>query len=56
VWQPLKLLFESENIFVVSKAFKALHVFAVCAKDFIHRRTLTDVFPAIIKYLKKLKV
>ena len=32
VWQPLKLLFESDNIFVVAKAFKALHVFAVCAK------------------------
>lgn len=54
-WQPLKLLFESDNIFVVSKAFKALHIFASSAKDFIHRRTLTDVFPSIVKYLQKLK-
>ena len=53
-WQPLKLLFHSNNIFIVAKAFDLLHVFAVCAKDFIHRRTLTDVFPPIMKYLKKL--
>ena len=53
-WQPLKLLFHSENIFIVAKAFKVLHIFAKCAKDFIHRRTLTDIFPPIINYLKKL--
>ena len=55
-WQPLKLLFYSDNIFIVAKAFQVLHVFARCAKDFIHRRTLTDVFPPIIKYLKKLRL
>ena len=53
-WQPLKLLFQSNNIFIVAKAFQLLHVFARCAKDFIHRRTLTDVFPPILNYLKKL--
>ena len=55
-WQPLKLLFRSDNIFIVAKAFQLLHVFARCAKDFIHRRTLTDVFPPIMDYLKKLTI
>ena len=53
-WQPLKLLFQSENIFIVAKAFQMLHVFAKYAKEFIHRRTLTDVLPPILNYLKKL--
>ena len=53
-WQPLKLLFQSENIFIVAKAFQMLHVFARYAKEFIHRRTLTDVLPPILNYLKKL--
>ena len=53
-WQPLKLLFQSNNIFIVAKAFQLLHVFARCAKEFIHRRTLTDVFPPIVSYLDKL--
>ena len=55
-WQPLKLLFHSNNIFIVAKAFDLLHVFAECAKDFIHKRTLTDVFPPIMNYLKKLTI
>ena len=53
-WQPLKLLFHSNNIFIVAKAFDLLHVFAIYAKEFIHRRTLTDVIPPIMSYLKKL--
>ena len=56
VWQPLKLLFDSDNIFVVAEAFKVLKIFASHAKDFIHRRTVQEVFPAIVKYLHKLKV
>ena len=31
-------------------------MFAKCAKDFIHKRTLTDVFPPIMNYLKKLTI
>ena len=31
-------------------------MFAECAKDFIHKRTLTDVFPPIMNYLKKLTI
>ena len=31
-------------------------MFAECAKEFIHKRTLTDVFPPIMNYLKKLTI
>jgi hypothetical protein len=55
-WQPLKLLFSSSNIFVVDKAFHVLRVLALCAKDFIRKRTLDDVFPNLVKYLRKLQV
>jgi len=54
-WQPLKLLFESDNINVVAKAFSALHVMAKLGKDFIHRRTVNDVLPSIMKYIVNLK-
>lgn len=54
-WQPLKLLFESDNINVVAKAFSALHIMGKLGKDFIHRRTVNDVLPSIMKYIGKLK-
>ena len=31
-WQPLKLLFNSNNLFVVEKAFNVLRIMAQCAK------------------------
>ena len=55
-WQPLKLLFTSENLFIVEKAFSVVRVFAECAGEFIHKRALTDVFPAIMAYIKRLQV
>eukprot|EP00094_Tigriopus_californicus_P007931 TCALIF_07635-PA protein Name:"Similar to TTI1 TELO2-interacting protein 1 homolog (Homo sapiens)" AED:0.15 eAED:0.15 QI:56/0.85/0.87/1/0.85/0.87/8/48/808 len=55
-WQSLKLLFSSENIFVVDQAFKVLRTFARVAGDFIQRRTLKDAFPAILKYVKSLQM
>ena len=55
-WQPLKLLFNSNNLFVVEKAFNVLKIMAKCAKDFIRRRTLDDVFPDLLTYIKKLQV
>lgn len=54
-WQPIKLLFASDNIFVVDKAFCVLRVLAQCAKDFIRRRTLDDVFPHLVNYLRRLQ-
>eukprot|EP00096_Caligus_rogercresseyi_P011100 TRINITY_DN4275_c0_g1_i1.p1 TRINITY_DN4275_c0_g1~~TRINITY_DN4275_c0_g1_i1.p1 ORF type:complete len:885 (-),score=188.90 TRINITY_DN4275_c0_g1_i1:1621-4275(-) len=55
IWQPLKLLFESNNIFVVDRAFSLLNTLALSAKDFIRRRSEQDVFPHILKYLSHLK-
>ena len=55
-WKPLEVLFASENIFIVAKAFECLRTFAKCAKDFIQRRTLTNIFPTIIKYIRRLQV
>jgi len=55
-WQPLKLLFTSNNLFLVEKAFGVLKILANCAKDFIRKRTIEDVFPALASYLRKLQV
>uniref|UniRef100_A0A0K2TTF3 TELO2interacting protein 1 homolog [Ceratitis capitata] n=1 Tax=Lepeophtheirus salmonis TaxID=72036 RepID=A0A0K2TTF3_LEPSM len=55
IWQPLKLLFESDNIFVVDRAFSLLNILAQTSKDFIRRRSEQDVFPHIIMYLSRLK-
>ena len=54
-WQPLKLLFESDNIFVVSEAFYVLRIFAAVAKDFIHRRTVDEAFPGVMRCLHRIK-
>ena len=54
-WQPLKLLFKSDNIFVVEQAFRVLMVFGQTAKDFIHKRALTDVFPSLSIYIRRLQ-
>ena len=54
-WQPLKLLFESDNIFVVSEAFSVLRIFAAVAKDFIHRRTVDEAFPGVMRCLHRIK-
>ena len=55
-WHPLKLLFRSTNIFIVDEAFRCLVVMANCARDFIRRRTLTDVLPPLLTFFKTLQV
>ena len=55
-WHPLKLLFRSTNIFIVDEAFRCLTVMANCARDFIRRRTLTDVLPPLLTFFKTLQV
>lgn len=55
-WKPLKLLFNCDNLFVVAKAFHVLRVIGQVAKDFIHRRALSDVFPSVARYITKLQV
>ncbi len=55
-WQPLKLLFDSSNLLILEKSFSVVKVFAELSGDFVRRRTLTDVFPAVMKHTKRLKV
>jgi len=56
LWHPLKLLFKSNNIFIVDKAFECLVVIAEHARDFVHKRTVTDVFPPLLKFFHTLQV
>ena len=56
VWQPLKLVFKSSNIFLVEKGFDCLLVIAKHARDFVHRRTVADVFPPLLKFFQTLEV
>ena len=55
-WKSLRVLFSSDNLFMVDRAFWVLRTFAVTARDFIHRRTLTDVFPSLLGYIRRLQV
>ena len=41
---------------MVEKAFGVLQILAQCAKDFIRKRTIEEVFPALANYLRKLQV
>jgi len=56
VWQPLHLLFKSNNIFVVEKAFRCLRVIGEHARDFVHKRTVTDVLPPLLTFFKSLEI
>ncbi len=55
-WQPLKLLFDSSNLFVLEKAFGVVLVFARCAGDFVASRTVKDVLPPMLNSTRKLQV
>eukprot|EP00092_Neocalanus_flemingeri_P022609 GFUD01024522.1.p1 GENE.GFUD01024522.1~~GFUD01024522.1.p1 ORF type:complete len:985 (+),score=312.04 GFUD01024522.1:63-3017(+) len=55
-WHPLRLLFKSTNIFIVDKAFECLMVIAKHARDFVHKRTVTDVFPPLLKFFQTLQL
>jgi len=55
-WHPLRLLFKSNNIFIVDKAFECLMVIARHARDFVHKRTVTDVFPPLLKFFQTLQL
>jgi len=55
VWSPLHLLFKSNNIFIVDKAFDCLQVIATHARDFVHKRTVTDVLPPLLNFFRMLE-
>ena len=56
IWSSLRLLFKSNNIFVVDKAFDCLLVIGQHARDFVHKRVVTDVVPAIVKFFATLDI
>ncbi len=55
-WQPLKVLFDSDNLLVLERAFRVVLVFARCAGDFVAARTLKDVLPAMMRCTRKMQV
>jgi len=55
-WHPLRLLFNSPNIFIVERAFDCLMVIAKHARDFVHKRTVSDVFPPLLKFFQTLQL
>lgn len=58
-WQPLKLILKDaakNDLFLTEKAFQVLRVLAFCAGDFIRKRTIQDVFPALLAYFRQLQI
>ena len=55
-WLPLKLCFKSSNLFLVEAAFNLVMTIARVARDFVHKRTVTDVFPALMNFITSLQV
>jgi len=55
-WQPLKLCFKSSNLLLVDSSFQCVMVIAQVARDFVHNRTVNDVFPALMQFLTNLQV
>ena len=54
-WQPLKLLFDSDNLFVLERAFRVVLVFARCAGEFVSSRAVRDAVPPMIRCLRKMQ-
>ena len=55
VWQPLKLCFKSSNLYLVDKAFQCMMTIARLARDFVHSRTVKEVFPPLLQFLTSLQ-
>ena len=55
-WQPLKQCFRASNIFLMDVAFQCVMTIARVSRDFVHSRTVKDVFPGLHKFLTSVKV
>jgi len=55
VWQPLKLCFSSKNIYLVDTAFQCVMTIARHSRDFVHSRTVKEVFPPLLQFLTNLQ-
>ncbi|KAH8306290.1 hypothetical protein KR018_006183 [Drosophila ironensis] len=52
VWQPLVEKFRQKDALVLNRCFSLLHLLGVHAKDFILKRSLSDVIPQLKQFLK----
>ncbi|KAH8242933.1 hypothetical protein KR032_003130 [Drosophila birchii] len=52
VWQPLVEKFRQKDALVLNRCFTLLHLLGVHAKDFILKRSLSDVIPQLKQFLK----
>jgi len=55
VWQPLHLCFKSTNIYLVDTAFQCVMTIARHARDFVHSRTVKEIFPPLLQFLNNLQ-
>lgn len=53
IWSPLATRFKENNLLVVSRTFDLLLLIAQLSKDFIKKRTSTEVMPYILDFLNK---
>ncbi|KAH8381648.1 hypothetical protein KR093_010238 [Drosophila rubida] len=56
IWQPLVEKFRQKDSLVLSRCFSLLHVLGLHAKDFILKRSLSDVVPQLREFLKAASV
>lgn len=52
VWLPLVEKFRQKDSLVLSRCFSLLHILGLHAKDFILKRSLSDVIPQLKQFLK----
>lgn len=52
VWQPLVEKFRQKDPLVLSRCFSLLHILGLHAKEFILKRSLSDVIPQLKHFLK----
>ncbi|KAH8311472.1 hypothetical protein KR044_006502 [Drosophila immigrans] len=56
IWQPLVEKFRQKDSVVLSRCFSLLHILGLHAKDFILKRSLSDVVPQLREFLKAASV
>merc|ERR1719480_330163 len=59
VWIPLRHCFSkssvSTNLFLMDAAFQCVMTIARVSRDFVHSRTIRDVFPGLLRFLTSVK-
>uniref|UniRef100_A0A1B0CKZ0 TTI1 C-terminal TPR domain-containing protein n=1 Tax=Lutzomyia longipalpis TaxID=7200 RepID=A0A1B0CKZ0_LUTLO len=51
IWFPLAEKFKSQNPIILRQCFNLLCLLAQSSRDFIHKRTISDIIPTINKFL-----